>query len=95
MSHIYIHTHFVKHVHVPATSTPQKKTMKKKPTINTSLYTPLKHVNIPATMKKTSKKKPTINKCPVMVPTAIPAMATGDKPGSPVVTGGNCVAVGG
>ena len=95
MLHIYIHTHFVKHVRVPATSTPQKKTMKKKPTINTSLYTPLKHVNIPATMKKTSKKKPTINKCPVMVPTAIPAMAPGDKPGSPVVTGGNCVAVGG
>ena len=84
---------FVKQVRVPATSIPQKKTMKKKPLY--ILYTPLKHVNIPATMKKTSKKKPTINKCPVMVSTAIPAMAPGDKPGRAVVLGGKLVAVGG
>ena len=38
-----------------------------------------------------------INTNPVMLPTAIPAMAPGGKPGKPgraVVTGGNCVAVG-
>ena len=82
------------------TSISQKKTLKKKPTINTSPDTPFKHVNIPATttpQKKTSRRKPTINTNPVMVPTAIPAMAPGDKPSKPgraVVTGGNCVAVG-
>ena len=69
--------------------------MKKKPTINTSPDTPFKHVNIPATMKKTSKKKHAINKCPVMVPTAIPAMVPGDKPGRAVVLDGKLVAVGG
>ena len=35
----------------------------------------------------------TINTNPMMVPTAIPAMAPGDKPGRAVVTGG--VTVGG
>ena len=48
------HTSTHEHVHLPATSTLQEKTMKKRATINTS---------------------------PMMVPTAIPAMAPGDTPG--------------
>ena len=56
---------YTEHVHVPATSTPQKKTSRRMQTITTS---------------------------PMTVPTAIPAMAPGDKPGRAVVTG--VVAVG-
>ena len=91
MAYLYPHT-------LCETSISQKKTMKKKPTINTSPDTPFKHVNIPATttpQKKTSKKKPTINTSPVMVPTAIPAMAPADKLGRAVVSGGKLVAGGG
>ena len=53
------------------------------------------HVHLPATNtpQKKSEKKPTINTSPTMVPTAIPAMAPGDKLGRAVVTGS--VAVGG
>ena len=38
---------------------------------------------------------PTINTSPMMVPTAIPEMVPGDKPGRVMVTGGKSVAVGG
>ena len=51
---------------------------------------------VPATsipQKKTSSRMQTINTSPMMVPTAIPAMAPEDKSGRVVVTGG--VAVGG
>ena len=34
--HTHTHTHFSEHVHIPATSIPQKKTSRRKPTINTS-----------------------------------------------------------
>ena len=55
----------------------------------------MQNVYAPATstpQKKTSIRMQTINTSPMMVPTAIPAMAPGDKPGRVVVTGG--VAVG-
>ena len=48
---------------------------------------------VPVTSKKISRRKPTINTSPMIVPTAIPAMAPGDKPGRAMVAGG--VAVGG
>ena len=58
-------------------------------------YKSSEHVHLPATstpLKRTNRKKPTINTSPVMVPTAIPAMAPGD---SAVVSGDKLVAVGG
>ena len=49
---------------------------------------------VPATstpQKKISRRIQTINTSPMMVPTAIPAMAPGVKPGRVVVTGGVAV----
>ena len=55
----------------------------------------MQNVYVPATsnpQKKISRRMQTITTSPMMVPTAIPAMAPGDKPGRVVVTGS--VAVG-
>ena len=49
-------------------------------------HAPNEHVEIPArsTPQKIRKRKPTINTSPMMVPTAIPTMAPGDKSGRAV-----------
>ena len=63
----------------------------------THSHTSSENIHVPATsipQKKTSRRKPTINTSPMMVPTGMPAIAPGDKPGRVVVTGGECVTVG-
>ena len=58
-------------------------------------YNHSEHVYVPATstpQKKISRRMQTITTSPMMVPTAIPAMAPGDKLGRVMVTGS--VAVG-
>ena len=59
------------------------------------LHCDLKQVHPPVasnSQKITSRRMPTINTSPTMVPTAIPAMAPGDRV---MVTGDKTVAVGG
>ena len=69
-----------------------KKTQSTLPLIDLNLghhiysHAPNEHVKIPArsTPQKIRKRKPTINTSPMMVPTAIPTMAPGDKSGRAV-----------
>ena len=66
--------------------------------IMSQIHTPrLRNIHVPATSaphKMIRRRKPTINTSPMIVPTAIPAVAPGDKLGRVVVTGGKRVTVG-